>query len=73
MTGITGRSGLTAMAAATSATAGWLEPGLALGLEVAPALPVAAAIVVVRPVVTPSKPVTGLLSVRTALEAADSS
>ncbi|MGB4298439.1 MAG: hypothetical protein WBK32_02295 [Candidatus Saccharicenans sp.] len=64
---------MTAMAAATSATAGWLEPGLALGLEAAPALPVAAAVAVVRPVVTPSKPVTGLPSVRAAPEAAGSS
>jgi len=49
---------MTAMAAATSATAGWLEPGLALGLEVASALPVAAA--VVGPAATQSNPTTSL-------------
>jgi len=63
----------TAMAAATSATAGWLEPGLAPGLEMAAALPVAAAVAVVRPVVTPSKPVTDVPSVRAAPEASGSS
>ena len=62
---------MTAMAAATSATAGWLELGLAPGLEVAPVLPVAVA--VVRPVVTPSKPVTDLPSVQAAPEASRSS